>query len=182
MGASISPNLQQLQRAMLFVDGTNLLYRLRDANLVVPSLSRLLTGFSFVAAGREVARIYFYSIQQHIDSAILRHGAQFFDGVRVVLGDSIPTDGGNFKEKGVDALLVADLVYHAASRNCDAAVLVSTDTDFCHAIKRVEDFGCRTAVLGICAELPERLKRSADQSNVITKDNIVSTNLGQVAS
>ncbi len=182
MGISSSPpNLSQLQRTMLFVDGTNLLYRLRDEKLVVPSLSRLLTTFSFVAGGREVVRIYFYSIQQHIDSARLYHGIQFFDGVRVVLGDGIPTSGGNFKEKGVDALLVADLIYHAASRNCDAAVLVSTDTDFCHAIKRVEDFGCRTAVLGICAEPPERLKRNADISNVITKDNIVSSNLGQVA-
>jgi hypothetical protein len=34
------------------------------------------------------------------------------------------------------------------------------DTDFVQAIRRVEDFGCRTSVIGICSDVPERLIES----------------------
>lgn len=181
MGVSVSggANLKQLQRSMIFIDGTNLFYRLTGAKLVVPSIRNLFQKFSFITDGCEIVRIYLYSIQQHVEAALQRHGAQSLDGIRVVFGDAIPTSGGNLKEKGVDALLVADLVYHAASRNCDYAVLVSSDTDFARAIKRVEDFGCRTAVVGICADVPDRLKQNCDRSYFVTADNILTSKLGQ---
>jgi uncharacterized LabA/DUF88 family protein len=75
-------------------------------------------------------------------------------------------------------MLVADLVYHAAVRNIDYAVLVSADTDFVRAIKRVEDFGCRTAVVGVCAEVPTRLKEATDRvleysAAFLTRENLV---------
>lgn len=166
---------------MLFVDGTNLLYRLEGAKVIVPRLSKLFTTFSYVTNSRELVRIYFYTIQKHIDAALQRHGAQCFEDIRIVLGEGVPASGGNVKEKGVDALLVADLIYHAASRNCDSAVLVSTDTDFTYAIKRVEDFGCRTAVLGICTEPPDRLKQSSDRCYSITAEQILTTGVGRTA-
>jgi len=171
----------QLQSAMIFIDGTNLFYRLQAAQLVVPQFSGLFNTFSFVTGGRNLKRIYLYSTQPHVDAAKLRHGEKFLEGIRLVLGDSVPTSGPTPKEKGVDALLVADLVYHAASRNCDYAVLVSADTDFAHAVKRVEDFGCRTAVVGVCCEVPDRLKQSTDQTFLITADNIRTTGIGRDA-
>lgn len=172
-------SLARLQRAMVFIDGTNLLYRLERAKLIVPRLSKLFTTLFFVTGGRELVRIYLYSIQKHIEAARQRHGAECFEEIRVVLGDGVPTSGGNVKEKGVDALLVADLIYHAASRNCDYAVLVSTDTDFAYAIKRVEDFGCRTAVAAVCAEPPDRLKQSSDRNFAITAEQILNENIGR---
>jgi len=98
-----------------------------------------------------------------------------------VLGHGIPTPDGNIKEKAVDALLVTDLVYHAAARNYDYAVLVSTDTDFVHAIRRVEDFGCRTAVVGICSDIPERLIRHSDQHHTISRERLINANLATEA-
>jgi uncharacterized LabA/DUF88 family protein len=171
-------DFMKAQRAMIFIDGTNLLYRLEGARLLVPRLSSIFSGFSFVAGGRQITRIYFYTIQEHADKARERHGPTFFDGIRVVLGHGIPTKDGNIKEKAVDALLVADLVYHAASRNYDYAVLVSTDTDFVHAIRRVEDFGCRSAVLGLCSDVPERLQSHCDEFFVISAEDITNARLG----
>lgn len=171
-------NLMRLQRSMVFIDGTNLFYRLEGAKLVVESLSGLFNNHSYVCGGRQVSRIYLYTIQEHLDRATKRHGPKFADGIRVVLGHGIPTGDGNVKEKGVDALLVADLIYHAASRNYDHAVLVSTDTDFVHAIRRVEDFGCRTSVVGICSEVPDRLVTNSDQKFIITREMLIQ---GEVA-
>lgn len=172
-----SVNLNKLQRAMFFVDGTNLLYRLKASRIIVPSLEKLLM-YSPILKGREPVRFYFYSIEKHISEAKLTHGPKFFDGIRTVEGDGILKKGGEIKEKGVDALLVADLIYHAALRNCDAAILVSNDTDFRYAIKRVEDFGCRTGILSFCGEPSERLKQSADNWLAYSADQIVESNLG----
>jgi len=156
---------------MLFVDGTNLFYRFESKDLVVPQLSLVFTRFP-ILGGRQLARIYLYTIQEHVDRAVQRHGDLFLSGVRVVLGHGVPTKDRNVKEKGVDALLVADLVYHAASRNVDYTILVSTDTDFVHAIRRVEDFGCRTAVVAICADVPDRLREHCDAHLMITAEQL----------
>jgi uncharacterized LabA/DUF88 family protein len=159
-----STNLKALQRVMFFVDGSNLMHRLREANLRVPSLHKLL---SYCCANefrdREMVRVNFYSTQTLLKEGETVHGHDFVKGVRVVLGDEIVQDGKRkTKEKGVDALLVADLIYHAAQKNCDLAAIVSQDTDFRFAIKRVEDFGCRSAVVTFGFGCEPRLSTNCD--------------------
>jgi uncharacterized LabA/DUF88 family protein len=171
----------QFQRTMIFVDGTNLFYRLEAANLVIEDLAAIFYSFAFVSGGRQISRTYLYTIQEHLDRAFERHGANLTNKVRVVRGHGIRTRHGNVKEKAVDALLVADLIYHAASRNYDYAVLVSVDTDFVHAIRRVEDFGFRTSVIGICSEVPDRLIASSDDHFVISRDNLINAKLAKEA-
>src|SRR5262245_53648629 len=100
------------------------------------------------------------SVRKGAQAGLCLHGSKFTNDVRVVLGHGIPTKDGNIREKAVDALLVADLIYHAASHKSDYAVLGSMDTDFVQAIRRVEDFGCRTSVIGICSNVPDRLIES----------------------
>lgn len=151
---------QAFQKAMAFIDGTSLFYRLRAEKLVVPSLISILRR---LCVPRELVRAYVYTTQPQLDQALAAHGENFLVGCRVVLGDAIATGDGNFREKGVDALLVADLIYHAASRNCDVAFVLTHDTDFCQALRRVEDFGCRTAVVAIGVDAPDRLRASCDQ-------------------
>lgn len=87
-------------------------------------------------------------------------------------GAGVPTSG-EPKEKGVDALLVADLIYHAAQKNMDYAQLVAIDLDFVFAIRRVEDFGCRSAVLAFGQEAPEGLRKSSYDYRFIGKDELV---------
>jgi len=154
---------------MVFVDGTNLFYRLRGARLRVPAFEPL---FRSVVQGKLV-RAYLYTITPHHEAAVKIHGADCFDGIRVVFGTAVPRQDGNYKEKGVDALLVADLVYHAASRNCDHVAVVSTDADFVHALQRVEDFGCVTAVLAVCAEAPTALQRSCDRYVFLSRKQLL---------
>lgn len=164
MGIGPSGSVQPIrfQKAMIFIDGTNLFHRLEAAKLnLTRDLSQVLTTF---LAGRQIVRIYLYTIAQHLDKAKSFHGSHITDGIRVVYGDAIPTKDGNVKEKGVDALLVADLVYHAAVKNYDYALVVSTDTDFVQALRRVEDFGCRTGVLAVCSDVPDRLREASDEA------------------
>jgi uncharacterized LabA/DUF88 family protein len=158
------------QRAMAFVDGTNMFYRLEAAKLKLNSLIGLC---QFYCGGRQLIRSYLYTSKPHYDRAKERHGEAALDQIRVVLGNAVRTGDGNYKEKGVDALLVADLIYHAAAKNFDYAVLVSTDADFALALKRVEDFGCRTAVVSVGAHAPNLLRESADDVFDLDADILV---------
>ncbi len=162
MGMSYAPlPPQAFQKAMVFVDGTNLFYRLAASKLRVSDLKCIFPRF---LQNRQISRIYLYTVEQHLAKAKTFHGDGFFDGIRGCLsGDGIATADGNVKEKGVDALLVADLIYHAATRNCEYTLVVTADTDFVHALRRVEDFGCGTGVLALCAEAPQRLRNACDQ-------------------
>jgi uncharacterized LabA/DUF88 family protein len=151
----------RFQKAMVFIDGTNLFHRLEAAKLnLIRNLSQLPTLF---LERRQIVRVYLYTIVEHMNKAKGFHGDHITEGIRVVYGEGIPTKDGNIKEKGVDALLVADLVYHAAVKNYDYALVVSTDTDFVKALRRVEDFGCRTGVLAVCSGVPDRLREACDE-------------------
>jgi uncharacterized LabA/DUF88 family protein len=161
----------EFQKAMIFIDGTNLFYRLEGAKLNLnENLSQILKDF---INGRQLIRTYLYTIEQHFKKAQSFHGNHISNNIRVVYGEGVPTKDGNIKEKGVDALLVADLVYHAAVKNYDYALLVSTDTDFVQALRRVEDFGCRTGVLSICSNIPDRLRNASDDNQTLTKDELI---------
>ena len=169
------PKPSDFQRAMIFVDGTNLLYRLRGARLRVPSFTRLLVGIS----RGQLIRSYIYTTIPHRDAALQTHGPNCFDGLRVVLGTAVPLADGNYKEKGVDALLVADLIYHAAVRNCDNIAVDSTDADFGHALERVEDFGCSTAVLAICGEAPASLRDGCDRYHTLSREQLLERSVAE---
>ncbi|GJD19899.1 NYN domain-containing protein [Rivularia sp. IAM M-261] len=164
----------EFQKAMVFIDGTNLFYRL-EGNKLNFSID-LVQIFNNFIDGRQLIRTYLYTIEQHFDKAKTFHGDYIRNGVRTVYGEGVPTKNGNIKEKGVDALLVADLVYHAAVKNYDYALLVSTDTDFVQALRRVEDFGCRTGVLSICNDIPIRLRNACDDNQTLTKDELINKN------
>lgn len=156
---------------MVFVDGTNLFYRLTAEKLVVPNLAQF---FHALCAPRQLQRAYIYTSKEHLERARAAHGDEFLAGCRLVLGDSIPTGDGNFREKGVDALLVADLVYHAASKNCQFAFVVTHDSDFYYALRRVEDFGCRTAVVAVGPHAPDRLRACSDHYIHVVPDTLIS--------
>jgi uncharacterized LabA/DUF88 family protein len=163
---------------MVFIDGTNLLYRLK-ANKLRLQARMLQHMCSSVIGGRQVTRTYVYTTEPHWQRAKTDHEADFDAGTRVVFGEAVPLGDGNHKEKGVDAMLVADLVYHAATRNLDFAVLVSVDADFAQALRRVEDFGCKTAVVAVCAEAPPSLARATDHVFTLTEDDLITRKLAK---
>ncbi len=93
----------------------------------------------------------------------------------MVFGEGVPTKDGNLKEKGVDALLVSDLIYHAANKNCDYTLLVTTDTDFVRPLQRVEDFGCRTGVLAVGDHAPDSLRAAGDDYRFVSREEMISS-------
>ena len=165
---------KSFQKAMIFVDGTNLFYRLEAQML---RISRLRNLFDRFVDGREIARVYLYTVKEQLLRAKKIHGPNFCDEIRIVLGEGVRRKDGNIKEKGVDALLVADMVYHAASRNCEYALVVTADTDFVYVLRRVEDFGCRTALLSVCCQAPDLLREACDDYYEADSSFLISTHI-----
>lgn len=161
---------QSFEKAMVFIDGTNFLNRLRGCGVTLPNLN---TFARMLCGQRQLLRSYFYSTTEKVEKARTLHGEGFFVGTRVVCGTSVATADGGIREKGVDALLVADLVYHAAQKNCSYAVLVSNDSDFEYALKRVEDFGCGTGLLAVGIEAAPRLRNACDDYTFVDTDGLI---------
>lgn len=152
---------------MVFIDGSNVLLSIRESGLKISNfyaLGRLAVG------SRQLTRVYVYTSQEKLVAAKELHGEDCFNGCRVVLGDSVRLENGSHREKGVDALLVADLVYHAAMKNYQYAAVLSNDSDFAVALKRVEDFGCRTGLVSVIKKAPQRLIEAADDFMFFSPD------------
>ncbi len=93
------------ERAMVFVDGTNLLYRLKHAKLKLKDLLKLCASGK-VLERRELIRIYFYSTSKMVEEAKVLYGEDTFKDVQVVYGHTVELSGGRVREKGVDAILL----------------------------------------------------------------------------
>lgn len=153
---------------MVFIDGSNVFVNIRDSGLKIPSFYRL---GAMTVGSRQLTRVYIYTSEEKLEAAKQLHGQDCFAGCRVVLGDRVPLpSGGGYREKGVDALLVADLVYHAAMKNFQYAVVMSNDSDFAVALKRVEDFGCRTGLVSVIRKAPQRLIDACDDFTFFTAE------------
>lgn len=161
---------RSFEKAMVFVDGSNLLQRLRRGNLSCESLYKLCLSTIYP---RQLVRVYFYTTAAKQLQAEQEHGQSFLEGCRIVLGDAVVDGKGVEREKGVDALLVADLIYHAAQKNCSYAVVVSNDSDFVHALKRVDDFGCNTGLVAIGMQAPERLRLACDDYTFLSYERLL---------
>ncbi len=163
---------QSFERSIIFVEGTNLFYRFEEMKLLVSSFYDLLQRLGGGRGRPSIRRICWYTIEEKYQRTLKIHGGACLDRVRVIRGTGVPTSG-EPKEKGVDSLLVADLIYHAAQKNMDYAQLVTIDLDFVYAIRRVEDFGCRSAVLAFGHQAPEDLQKSCDDYRFIEKNYLL---------
>lgn len=163
--------MKDIRRSMAFIDGTNFAYRVKSEKVKLNPE----TPFQIVAKYSSYAsllRAYFYTTKKRVEELKKQHCEDLLKQCRVVLGQEIEKEDGNIKEKGVDALLVADLIYHSARGNIDEAIIMTHDTDFVHALRRIEDFGVTTTLLALFNDAPERLKESCDQYFLIKKEDI----------
>lgn len=174
-GISSSPTPPvSFERTMVFIDGSNVFPDFSDAKIKIPSFYKLA---AMMIGSRQLTRVYIYTSQEKVVAAKQLHGKDCFASCRVVLGDSVPLVNGSYREKGVDALLVADLVYHAAMKNFQYAIVISNDSDFAVALKRVEDFGCRTGLVSLIKKAPQRLIDACDDFQFFTGDKLLDRNI-----
>jgi uncharacterized LabA/DUF88 family protein len=154
---SIHPYVSR--RMMIFVDATNLVKSLDAASVTLKIPLKLILSSQYSSLAT-IQRVYAYTTESNFESYKANHPT-LFEGCQMVFGDAIEGKKG-VREKGVDAQLVADLVYHSAMKNCEIVIAVTKDSDFRFALKRAQDFGVVTGLMSFAEAPPERLKQSVD--------------------
>jgi len=133
--------------------------RLRgDANLEIKKLIKFLEEFAVALTKSELLRIYWYDgtavgpTPQHIALAIEAN-------VKLRLG-FVNASG---QQKGVDSLIVTDMINLARNHAMSDAVLLSGDEDLRVGVQQAQEFGVRVHLVGICSHPDNPQKNSQSQ-------------------
>lgn len=126
-----------MERACVFIDGSNFYFALKRNNRATRvdyhQLSLALAG-----PDRELVRTFYYNVAYDKNAFPEKAKSQmsFLDSLdrtpylELRLGRLVPTADGSVQERGVDVLLASDLVYYAARKIFDTAIVVTEDGDF----------------------------------------------------
>jgi len=142
-----------MDRVVVFVDGSNLYFGCRNFGFKAPwnitGLAQDLAG-----PGRKLIRAYYYnarSREEDLEPEKYRAEDKFYDHLRrqdyctVRLG-RLQGKAPVVHQKGVDTLLVQDILTLTFSDAFDCAVLVSNDGDFARVIEEVKSRGKQVEV------------------------------------
>ena len=163
-------------RVAIFIDGSNLYHALR-ANFGRYDLN--FAEFTSKLRGpRRLFRTYYYNVLQDPTQRAEGHREQqdFLSTLRetpyleVRLGSTKLASGGVPVEKGVDVMLVTDLLHFASNNLYDVAVLVSGDADFAYALQAVKNMGKHVEVAYFESNVSKDLLAVADNKHLLDRD------------
>lgn len=180
----VSPQSRPLGIAMAFVDagyltiGAKKYLKLGDAPRIDGDTMASWPRWAYPHA--EVLRTYVYDAQYTPDDDRYAEQRAYFDtlaaqpGIRLRLGHLIErsagTAGARVQQKGVDTLLVLDLVRLAQLRAFGTALIIAGDRDLAEALRVIaDDYARRVILFSIKGSSPAKeLVQAADDHGVIT--------------
>ena len=140
-----------MKKVAIYIDGSNFYNYLKDKEINFPKGVKFdFNAFvKFLLNEREcVSKRYYVGIFRNIDgsrkSGELVRGQQKFlsrienDGFTIKRGRIMRHTDKDYKEKGTDVKIAADLIIGAVDDLYDTAIIVSSDTDLIPAIKYVK--------------------------------------------
>lgn len=162
-------------RVAIFIDGSNLYHALR-ANFGRYDL-KFGEFTSKLRGSRRLFRAYYYNVLQ--DPGQRAEGAreqqEFLNALRetpyleVRLGSTKLSQGVPV-ERGVDVMLVTDMLHFAWNGLYDVAVLVSGDSDFAYALQAVKNMGKHVEVAYFESNVSRDLLEVADNKHLLDRN------------
>ena len=162
-------------RLAIFIDGSNLYHALRSNfnryDLKFTDFIQKLTG------SRQLFRAYYYNVLQDPTARAdaYREQQEFLATLRETpylearLGGTKLSQGITV-EKGVDVMLVTDLLHFAWSDRYDVALLVSGDSDFAYALQAVKNMGKYVEVAYFESNVSRDILDVADNKHLLNRD------------
>ncbi len=162
-------------RVAIFIDGSNLYHALR-ANFSRYDL-KFAEFISKLCGSRHLFRAYYYNVLQDPSQRpdAYREQQEFLNNLRETpylearlgstkLAQGIPV------EKGIDVMLVTDLLHFAWNDLYDVAVLVSGDSDFAYALQAVKNVGKYVEVAYFESNVSRDLLDVADNKHLLDRN------------
>ena len=162
-------------RVAIFIDGSNLYHALR-ANFSRYDI-KFAEFISKLCGSRRLFRAYYYNVLQDPSQRpdAYREQQEFLSNLRETpylearlgstkLAQGIPV------EKGIDVMLVTDLLHFAWNDLYDVAILVSGDSDFAYALQAVKNLGKYVEVAYFESNVSRDLLDVADNKHLLNRD------------
>jgi len=169
------------ERVFIIIDGSNFYHRLKELKLnnLLPFDYEKFGQFLLGKRSAVVKKYYIGAIREernNLRSKELMIGQQKLIGKlqkenwQVEFGHILKTDG--YREKGVDVLMVVDLLSGAYENLYDTAILVSSDTDLIPALAKVRLMKKKVEYIGFSHKPSYGLITHSDIRRLLTQDDI----------
>jgi uncharacterized LabA/DUF88 family protein len=163
------------ERIAVFIDGSNLYHALR-ANFTRYDL-KFTEFIKKLCGGRHLFRAYYYNVLQDPSQRAdaYREQQEFLSALRetpyleVRLGGTKLSQGIHV-EKGIDVMLVTDLLQFAWRDRYDVALLVSGDADFAYALQAIKNMGKYVEVAYFESNVSRDILEVADNKQLLDRN------------
>ncbi len=173
------------KRVAVFIDGSNLYYKLRDVSLKNMTYFNYAGLAKWLALERTiVAQSYYIGVvrakEDDMKGQLLRksqrrlfnHLSSKKQGFVVERGYLMKNDG-VFHEKGVDVKIAVDLLVGAYEDKYDVALLISSDTDLIPAIQKVINLGKGVEYIGFAHKPSYGLQKHVTLSRLLIREELL---------
>ena len=163
----------------LYAEGGQLCLNVRQRGQIeidFAEITRLLAGLGAEAEPSERhLRTYWYDGAPGGTPSPAQHAVAHQPGVKVRLGSTVAR-GEGFVQKGVDSLIVRDLIRLSQNRAISTAYLLGGDEDLRQGVVEAQDMGVRVVLVGIGPfgeqSVAATLMREADDVIVLDRDRL----------
>lgn len=176
------------KRAIVFIDGNNFYFRLKDLTSQFSGKFSLLD-FDFrkfaewLIQPNNLIEIRYYlgalrrqknnkkSEEMYADQQRLFRKLQS-QSIIITLGQLIQHPDKTFHEKGVDVRLAVEMIRFAREDKYDQAYLISSDTDLVAAVEEVQSFGRAVQYVGVAKGQSYGLSEVADDVRLLRPEDV----------
>jgi uncharacterized LabA/DUF88 family protein len=170
------------QRVSVFIDGSNLYYKLKDLNIKNKTEFDYFGFCNLLSGSRRLASCKYYvgairADRNNEKARIMRANQQRLfshlekQGLVVEKGFLLESNG-VFHEKGVDVKIATDMIIGAYENHYDVAALISSDTDLIPAIKQVRKLGKIVEHIGFSHAPSFGLKKHTNITRLLAYDDL----------
>jgi len=177
-----------MKRSIVFIDGSNFYFKLKELNIPFDSKYSLLD-FNFrnfakwLVAPNELTEIHYYigkvkRQNKNEKSERMYANQQKLIGrlqqqnVFITLGWLIKYPDKTYHEKGVDVRLAVEMIKFARENKYDQAYLVSSDTDLVVAVEEVRSIGKTVQYVGIAKGQSFGLSKACNDVRLLRSEEI----------
>jgi len=176
--------MMKKERAAIYIDGSNLYFKLRSPEFNFPNLSKFnYAGLArWLARDREIISMRYYvgvvrAKNNDIKGQELRREQQkLFSHLTnqsfTIKYGFLMKNNNIYHEKGVDVKMAIDLLVGAYDNLYDTAILISSDTDLIPAIKKVKHLSKKVEYIGFSHCPSIALQKYATLSRLLIKEEI----------
>ncbi len=181
----------KLHRALIFIDGNNFYYKLKEITAKKNGKPKLLDFKYQEFAKNLIKKNILVEIRYYIGAIKRTNGTNkekseklYADQqkllarlqqekIPVVLGNLIQHPDKTFHEKGVDVRMAVEMIRFAREDRYDVAYLFSSDTDLVPAVEETHSFGKKVVYVGISNGQSFGLTKASDYTILLREEDVL---------